>query len=116
METKVNLIENRLFVRLDNEWYLVNKHNRTTNILIGDIGFEVQHRDGTSYGYTEIKKKDDLYFTLTVYDDDTFPVMVNNRITFDDIKKMSVKNLSDDAEGMYIWNWLNSKGIPWEVK
>ena len=116
METKVNLIENRLFVRLDNEWYLVNKHNRTTDILIGDIGFEVRHRDGTSYGYTEIKKKDDLYFTLTVYDDYTFPVMVNNRITFDDIKKMSVKNLADDAEGMYIWNWLNSKGIPWEVK
>lgn len=56
METKVNLIENRLFIRLDNEWYLVNKHNRTTNIL------------------------------------------------------------TDDAEGMYIWNWLNSKGIPWEVK
>ena len=109
METKVNLIENRLFVRLDSEWYLVNKHNRT-------IGFEVRHRDGTSYGYTEIKKKNDLYFTLTVYDDDTFPVMVNNRITFDDIKKMSVKNLADDAEGMYIWNWLNSKGIPWEVK
>ena len=51
-----------------------------------------------------------------MYDDDTFPVMVNNRITFDDIKKMSVKNLADDAEGMYIWNWLNSKGIPWEVK
>ena len=24
METKVNLIENRLFVRLDNEWYLVS--------------------------------------------------------------------------------------------
>ena len=28
METKVNLIENRLFVRLDNEWYLVNTHNK----------------------------------------------------------------------------------------
>ena len=52
METKVNLIENRLFVRLDGEWYLINKHNRTTDILIGDIGFEVRHKDGTSYGYT----------------------------------------------------------------
>lgn len=112
METKVNLIDNRLFIKLDdNAWYLVDSYKRTKEVLIGDIGFEVRRKDGTSLGYTEIKKKDDLYFSLTVYDDDTFPVIVNNRVTFDDIRKMSARNLTDDAEGMYIWNWLNHKSL-----
>lgn len=29
METKVNLIENRLFLKLDDYWYLANRHSRT---------------------------------------------------------------------------------------
>lgn len=116
METKVNLIENRLFVRLDNEWYLANRHSITKRVCIYGTGFVIVQRDDVRLQYDELHQQELSEFVLTIFDSDTFPLMVNNRVTYDDIKKMSVKNLSDDAEGMYIWNWLNSKGIPWEVK
>lgn len=116
METKVNLIENRLFLKLDDYWCLVNKVSRTKEICIDSTGFSIIQRDGVELQYDELHQQELSEFVLTIFDSDTFPLMINNRVTYDDIKRESVKNLSDDAEGMYIWNWLNSKGIPWEVK
>lgn len=111
MKTKANLIENRLFLKLDDYWYLVNKANRTKEICIDSTGFSIIQRDGVELQYDELHQQELSEFVLTIFDSDTFPLMINNRVTYDDIKRESVKNLSDDAEGMYIWNWLNHKSV-----
>ena len=111
MKTKVNLIENRLFLKLDDYWYLVNKVSRTKEIYIESTGFSIIQRDGVELQYDELHQQELSEFVLTIFDSDTFPLMINNRVTYDDIKKESVKNLSDDSEGMFIWNWLNHKSV-----
>lgn len=111
MKTKANLIENRLFLKLDDYWYLVNKVNKTKEICIDSTGFSIIQRDGVELQYDELHQQELSEFVLTIFDSDTFPLMINNRVTYDDIKRESVKNLSDDAEGMYIWNWLNHKSV-----
>ena len=111
MKTKVNLIENRIFLRLDDYWYLANRHSRTKEICIDSTGFSIIQRDGVELQYDELHQQELSEFVLTIFDRDTFPLMINNRVTYDDIKKESVKNLSDDAEGMFIWNWLNHKSV-----
>ena len=111
MKTKANLIENRLFLKLDDYWYLVNKVSRTKEIRIESTGFSIIQRDGVELQYDELHQQELSEFVLTIFDSDTFPLMINNRVTYDDIKKESVKNLSDDAEGMFIWNWLNHKSV-----
>nr|DAQ18491.1 MAG TPA: hypothetical protein [Caudoviricetes sp.] len=111
MKTKVNLIENRLFLKLDDYWYLVNRRGRTKEVCIDSTGFSIIQRDGVELQYDELHQQELSEFVLTIFDSDTFPLMINNRVTYDDIKKESVKNLSDDAEGMFIWNWLNHKSV-----
>lgn len=111
MKTKANLIENRLFLKLDDYWYLVNKVNKTKEICIDSTGFSIIQRDGVELQYDELHQQELSEFVLTIFDSDTFPLMINNRVTYDDIKRESVKNLSDDAEGMFIWNWLNHKSV-----
>lgn len=111
MKTKVNLIENRLFLKLDDYWYLANRHSRTKEVYIDSTGFSIIQRDGVELQYDELHQQELSEFVLTIFDSDTFPLMINNRVTYDDIKRESVKNLSDDAEGMYIWNWLNHKSV-----
>ena len=111
MKTKVNLIENRLFLKLDDYWYLVNRHGRTKEVCIDSTGFSIIQRDGVELQYDELHQQESSEFLLTIFGSDTFPLMINNRVTYDDIKKGSVKNLSEDAEGMFIWNWLNHKSV-----
>lgn len=111
MKTKVNLIENRLFFNLDGEWYLVNKYTRTKEVYIDSTGFSILQTDGVELQHEEVSQQGSVEFVLTIFDSDTFPLMINNRVTYDDIKIQSVKNLSEDPEGMYIWNWLNHKNI-----
>lgn len=111
METKVNLIENRLFVRLDNEWYLVNKRTKTKEVYIDDLGFSIVHRDGVEFNYKELKKSNEINFNLRVFDFDGSLLMIDNRITKEVIIEQSAKNLYGDVEGMYIWNWLSHKNI-----
>nr|DAS59377.1 MAG TPA: hypothetical protein [Caudoviricetes sp.] len=111
METKVNLIENRLFLKLDDYWYLANRHSRTKRVCIYGTGFVIVQRDDVRLQYDELHQQELSEFVLTIFDSDTFPLMINNRVTYDDIKKESVKNISDDAEGMFILNWLNHKSV-----
>lgn len=112
METKVNLIDNRLFIKLDdNSWYLVNKRTKTKEVYIDNLGFSILHRDGVEFNYKELKKGKEISFNLRIFDFDGSLLMIDNRITKEVIIEQSAKNLYGDAEGMYIWNWLNHKSL-----
>lgn len=106
METKVNLIENRLFVRLDNEWYILNDVNDTNEILMDYHCVSVVRKNNVHIVYYD-DDTNDKTVDVRVFDKDGYLVADTISLSYDELKEASKRILETDEEGTKLWRTLN---------
>lgn len=109
MELEITVLKNRLFMLLDDGWYIINDINDTQSILVDYHCVSVRRKNGIEIVYYEDREHTDKTVDVRVFDKDGYLVSDTFTLSFEELKEASKRILEKDAEGTKLCNSLNSR-------
>lgn len=107
MELEITVFKNRIFVLLDDGWYILNKASETKRIELDVHSISVFKKDGRVITYFEDRDSDKKEVKSWLTTEDGRVISDNIVISYDLLKHASKTILSKDEEGTRLSGFLN---------
>lgn len=106
MELEITVLNNRLFMLLDDGWYIVNDINDTQSILMEVHNVTVRRKNNIDIVYYD-DNTDDKTVDVRAFDKDGYLVSDTVTLSYEELKEASKRILEKDEKGARIFNSLN---------
>ena len=106
MELEITMFKKRLFIQLDDGWYILNDVNDTDKILVDIHCVSVRRKNNIEIVYYD-DDTDDKTVDVRVFDKDGYLVADTISLSYDELKEASKRILETDEEGTKLWRTLN---------
>lgn len=106
MELEITVLSHRLFMLLDDGWYIINDVNDTDKILIDIHCVSVRRKNNIEIVYYD-DDTDDKTVDVRVFNKDGYLVSDTVTLSYDELKEASKRILEKDEKGAQICNSLN---------
>ena len=107
MELEITVLSHRLFMLLDDGWYIINDINDTDKILVDIHCVSVRRKNNIEIVYYD-DDTDDKTVDVRVFNKDGYLVSDTVTLSYDELKEASKRILEKDEKGAQICNSLNS--------
>lgn len=105
MELEITVLSHRLFMLLDDGWYIINDVNDTDKILVDIHCVSVRRKNNIEIVYYD-DDTDDKTVDVRVFDKDGYLVSDTVTLSYDELKEASKRILEKDEKGAQICNSL----------
>lgn len=106
MELEITVLSHRLFMLLDDGWYIINDVNDTDKILVDIHCVSVRRKNNIEIVYYD-DDTDDKTVDVRVFNKDGYLVSDTVTLSYDELKEASKRILEKDEKGAQICNSLN---------
>lgn len=106
MELEITVLSHRLFMLLDDGWYIINDVNDTDKILVDIHNVAVRRKNNIEIVYYD-DDTDDKTVDVRVFNKDGYLVSDTVTLSYDELKEASKRILEKDEKGAQICNSLN---------
>lgn len=106
MELEITVLSHRLFMLLDDGWYIINDVNDTDKILVDIHCVSVRRKNNIEIVYYD-DDTDDKTVDVRVFNKDGYLVSDTVTLSYDELKEASKRILEKDEKGAQIYNSLN---------
>ena len=106
MELEITVLSHRLFMLLDDGWYIINDVNDTDKILVDIHCVSVRRKNNIESVYYD-DDTDDKTVDVRVFNKDGYLVSDTVTLSYDELKEASKRILEKDEKGAQICNSLN---------
>ena len=106
MELEITVLSHRLFMLLDDGWYIINDVNDTDKILVDIHCVSVVRKNNVHIVYYD-DDNDNKTVDVRVFDKDGYLVADTISLSYDELKEASKRILETDEEGTKLWRTLN---------
>lgn len=106
MELEITVLSHRLFMLLDDGWYIINDVNDTDKILVDIHCASVRRKNNIEIVYYD-DDTDDKTVDVRVFNKDGYLVSDTVTLSYDELKEASKRILETDEEGTKLWRTLN---------
>lgn len=106
MELEITVLSHRLFMLLDDGWYIINDVNDTDKILVDIHCVSVRRKNNIEIVYYD-DDTDDKTVDVRVFNKDGYLVSDTVTLSYDELKEASKRILEKDEKGAQIFNSLN---------
>ena len=106
MELEITVLSHRLFILLDDGWYIVNDTNDTDKILVDIHSVSVIRKNNIEIVYYD-DDADNKTVDIRVFNKDGYLVSDTVTLSYDELKEASKRILEKDEKGTKIYNSLN---------
>ena len=106
MELEITVLSHRLFMLLDDGWYIINDVNDTNKILVDIHCVSVRRKNNIEIVYYD-DDTDDKTVDVRVFNKDGYLVSDTVILSYDELKEASKRILEKDEKGAQICNSLN---------
>lgn len=106
MELEITVLSHRLFMLLDDGWYIINDVNDTDKILVDIHCVSVRRKNNIEIVYYD-DDTDDETVDVRVFNKDGYLVSDTVTLSYDELKEASKRILEKDEKGAQICNSLN---------
>lgn len=106
MELEITVLSHRLFMLLDDGWYIINDVNDTDKILVDIHCVSVRRKNNIEIVYYD-DDTDDKTVDVRVFNKDGYLVSDTVTLSYDELKEASKRILETDEEGTKLWRTLN---------
>lgn len=106
MELEITVLSHRLFMLLDDGWYIINDVNDTDKILLDIHCVSVRRKNNIEIVYYD-DDTDDKTVDVRVFNKDGYLVSDTVILSYDELKEASKRILEKDEKGAQICNSLN---------
>ena len=106
MELEITVLSHRLFMLLDDGWYIINDVNDTDKILVDIHSVSVIRKNNIEIVYYD-DDTDDTTVDVRVFNKDGYLVSDTVTLSYDELKEASKRILETDEEGTKLWRTLN---------
>lgn len=106
MELEITVLSHRLFMLLDDGWYIINDINDTDKILVDIHCVAVRRKNNIEIVYYD-DDTDDKTVDVRVFNKDGYLVSDTVTLSYDELKEASKRILEKDKKGAQICNSLN---------
>ena len=106
MELEITVLSHRLFMLLDDGWYIINDINDTDKILVDIHYVSVRRKNNIEIVYYD-DDTDDNTVDVRVFNKDGYLVSDTVTLSYDELKEASKRILEKDEKGAQICNSLN---------
>lgn len=106
MELEITVLSHRLFMLLDDGWYIINDVNDTDKILVDIHHVSVRRKNNIEIVYYD-DDADDKTVDVRVFNKDGYLVSDTVTLSYDELKEASKRILEKDEKGAQICNSLN---------
>ena len=106
MELEITVLSHRLFMLLDDGWYIINDVNDTDKILVDIHCVSVRRNNNIEIVYYD-DDTDDKTVDVRVFNKDGYLVSDTVTLSYDELKEASKRILEKDEKGAQICNSLN---------
>lgn len=106
MELEITVLNHRLFMLLDDGWYIINDVNDTNKILVDIHCVSVRRKNNIEIVYYD-DDTDDKTVDVRVFNKDGYLVSDTVTLSYDELKEASKRILEKDEKGAQICNSLN---------
>lgn len=106
MELEITMFKKRLFIQLDDGWYILNDVNDTNEILMDYHCVSVVRKNNIEIVYYD-DDTDDKTVDVRVFNKDGYLVSDTVTLSYDELKEASKRILEKDEKGAQICNSLD---------
>lgn len=106
MELEITVLSHRLFMLLDDGWYIINDINDTDKILVDIHCVSVRRKNNIEIVYYD-DDTDDKTVDVRVFNKDGYLVSDTVTLSYEELKEASKRILEKDEKGAQILNSLN---------
>lgn len=106
MELEITVLSHRLFMLLDDGWYIINDANDTNKILVDIHSVSIIRKNNIEIVYYD-DDTDDKTVDVRVFNKDGYLVSDTVTLSYDELKEASKRILEKDEKGSQICNSLN---------
>lgn len=106
MELEITVLSHRLFMLLDDGWYIINDVNDTDKILVDIHCVSVRRKNNIEIVYYD-DDTDDKTVDVRVFNKDGYLVSDTVTLSYEELKEASKRILEKDEKGAQICNSLN---------
>lgn len=106
MELEITMFKKRLFIQLDDGWYILNDVNDTNEILMDYHCVSVVRKNNVHIVYYD-DDNDNKTVDVRVFDKDGYLVSDTVTLSYEELKEASKRILEKDEKGARICNSLN---------
>lgn len=106
MELEITVLNHRLFMLLDDGWYIINDVNDTDKILVDIHCVSVRRKNNIEIVYYD-DDTDDKTVDVRVFNKDGYLVSDTVTLSYEELKEASKRILEKDEKGAQIFNSLN---------
>lgn len=106
MELEITVLSHRLFMLLDDGWYIINDINDTDKILVDIHSVSVIRKNNIEIVYYD-DDTDDKTVDARVFNKDGYLVSDTVILSYEELKEASKRILEKDEKGAQICNSLN---------
>ena len=106
MELEITVLSHRLFILLDDGWYIINDVNDTDKILVDIHCASVRRKNNIEIVYYN-DDTDDKTVDVRVFNKDGYLVSDTVTLSYEELKEASKRILEKDEKGAQICNSLN---------
>ena len=106
MELEITVLSHRLFMLLDDGWYIINDVNDTDKILVDIHCVSVRRKNNIEILYYD-DNTDDKTVDVRVFNKDGYLVSDTVTLSYEELKEASKRILEKDRKGTEIQKSLN---------
>lgn len=106
MELEITVLSHRLFMLLDDGWYIINDINDTQSILMDIHNITVRRKNNIDIVYYD-DDTNDKTISIRVFNKDGFLMSDTVTLSYEELKEASKRILEKDEKGVKIFNNLN---------
>lgn len=107
MELEITVLSHRLFMLLDDGWYIINDTKDTQAILLDPHKVTVRRKNGVDVVYYEDCNNDNKTVDVRVFDKQGFLFADTISLSYEELKEASKRILEKDRKGTEIQKSLN---------
>lgn len=109
MEFEVAMFGKRVFMLLDDGWYILNDSEATAYVSLNPKDVSIYKKDGKNFRLIEAKSDDDRrIISYNVFNNDGRVVIDDVWITYEMMKQASRNILDKDPKGLHIQQMMDS--------
>ena len=109
MEMEIAMFKKRVYLLLDDGWYILNDINETDDVILDVHNVTVMRKNGVNIVYYEDEFSDDKTVPIRVFDKEGFLVHDTVTLSYEELKEASKRIVATDKEGSKFLDRLNGK-------
>lgn len=109
MEMEIAMFKKRVYLLLDDGWYILNDINETDDVILDVHNVTVMRKNGVNIVYYEDEFSDDKTVPIRVFDKEGFLVHDTVTLSYEELKEASKRIVATDKEGSKFLDRLNCK-------